>query len=824
MVKLSGFVGLVCLLTCVAVCAPAVPSPAKDEQPPPAGESSGSRMLVHLGTSWFRHRSPPALSLRFSANGKLLASAHDDQLIRLWDPATGNEIGRLVGHTGIPGAVALAPDGKRAASVGFRDKAVHVWDTGTSTEVLLLQGHLGDVEDVTFSPDGKKIASVAIHGEVCLWDASSGKMLHSFNAHDRDMTHIRFAPDGKEFATCNADHMVRRWETATGRMIAEFHAYPNEVSSIAYSPDGKLLATGSATGLVTTWNLATGKAIRQIKMGTTWVFAVAFTEDMKSVAVGGQGDVGLQLIDLATGKTGRFDLGSNNKYATVLDVALAPGGKYLVAAGDFDSLLRFDPATLKPVDPPVDQHQGPVSCISIVPDGNAIAWGGPATNTLRISELPGGKPLPGLKEEGSGIRSIARSPDGKLLAIVTVNDDLVHLRDAAGKPVDKFNKQKRTANQVVFTRDGKHLQGLCNDGNVRSWECSSGKETASASLPSASFELVVLSPNGTRLAAFDQQGKLPCIYSLPDVQQLAQLKGRKSAPFAAAFSPDGHLLATGHADGFVHLWNADTGIELGGWKVTDHALRALAFSPDGRTLATGSGHPDVVQLYELCTQRLRATLQGHSQPVCAVAFSPDGRLLASGSLDETCAIWDLPGRRSAGLPESVKLSETEIDLSWDNLLKDDPAAAWRDGWTLAAGGEAVVAFLKERLTPEEKFTADRVAQLIANLDSDEFDVRDRASRQLMRFGKPTADALRKTLAGNPSLEVHRRIDEILDYLIQLGAFPKGESLRHLRAVEVLERIGTPEARRLLEKLATGFEDDTLTREAKASLERLAGRK
>src|SRR5205085_7558144 len=106
-------------------------------------------------------------------------------------------------------------------------------------------------------------------------------------------------------------------------------------------------------------------------------------------------------------------------------------------------------------------------------------------------------------------------------------------------------------------------------------------------------------------------------------------------------------------------------------------------------------------------------------------------------------------------------------------------------------------------------------------DHDVFEKREEASKVLALLGPRAEPALRKALAADPSVEMKRRIEGLLS---MLAPTPKGERLRHLRAIEILEHIGTADARRLLEKLSSGVDDDPLTQEAKASVERLARRR
>jgi hypothetical protein len=107
------------------------------------------------------------------------------------------------------------------------------------------------------------------------------------------------------------------------------------------------------------------------------------------------------------------------------------------------------------------------------------------------------------------------------------------------------------------------------------------------------------------------------------------------------------------------------------------------------------------------------------------------------------------------------------------------------------------------------------------LDDDEFTVRERASAELAKLGEGAREVLEAARQTTKSAEVRRRAQELLDKL--QGPVPSPEVLRSLRAVEALERIGSPDARRLLEELAGGAPPARLTQEAKASMERLARR-
>jgi hypothetical protein len=132
-----------------------------------------------------------------------------------------------------------------------------------------------------------------------------------------------------------------------------------------------------------------------------------------------------------------------------------------------------------------------------------------------------------------------------------------------------------------------------------------------------------------------------------------------------------------------------------------------------------------------------------------------------------------------------------------------------------------VGFLKTRLAPAEAVPARRLADLITDLDHEEFDRRQYASQELERIGEQAEPALRRALETSPSPETRRRLRQLLEALDDQP--PPPPMLRTIRALQVLKGIGKPAACRVIEDLTRGIPEARLTREAKASLERLTRR-
>jgi hypothetical protein len=137
--------------------------------------------------------------------------------------------------------------------------------------------------------------------------------------------------------------------------------------------------------------------------------------------------------------------------------------------------------------------------------------------------------------------------------------------------------------------------------------------------------------------------------------------------------------------------------------------------------------------------------------------------------------------------------------------------------------EQTVPFLQKQLQPAQAADQDQLGKLLADLDSNQFEARKQAALELEKFGELAEPAFQKALAGKPTAEVKRQVARLREKLWQANWHLSGERLRQERALEVLEHIGNPRARSLLERLAQGAPEARLTKEAKVTVERLTRR-
>lgn len=278
-------------------------------------------------------------SVAFAPDSKTLASASDDDAIRLWSVQPGNyrQASILYGHTVGVSGVAFGPDGRTFASVGS-DKLVKLWDVATGKELNTLRGHTERVYSVAFSPNGSLLATGSDDKSIRLWSVAGGASLDVLQGHTSKVRSVAFSPDSKFLASSANDYTARLWTLEQNRATQSrvLAGHSDSVWSVAFSPDGKTLATSSSDRTMKLWEVATGKELTTLTGHTGWVISVAFSPDGKILASGSQ-DSTVRLWEVATGK----ELNSlRGHQGEIYSVAFSPDGKLLASSGE-DKTVRL---------------------------------------------------------------------------------------------------------------------------------------------------------------------------------------------------------------------------------------------------------------------------------------------------------------------------------------------------------------------------------------------------------------------------------------------------------------------------------------------------
>jgi RNA polymerase sigma factor (sigma-70 family) len=785
------------------------------------GDPLPAEALARLGTVRFRQGASVHIT-RFTPDGKslLLGGMGAGPGLSLWDVTSGRKIRDYPIKFAI--RAAISPDGNTLA-VG--ESGTGLWELSSGRHVNTLGKEF--VAAIAFGPDGTLLAAGGQQG-VNLWDVKAGKKVHELQ-HGALVRAVVFASGGKVLVSAGEDGTARLWEVASGKELRRWDTEKGPFQDLAASSTSPWVALADEKTL-RLFNVESGKEVRLLGPNPYQRGAVAFSPDGKVLA-SAQDPGTLHLWDPATGKeTHRWKTKQGSMFHTLI---FSPDGKTLVWSGhDGSGVHWWDVAGGKEVPQPQAGHGGPVTALgfsrdgkdllSLGTDGHFMCW-----NTVD-GKNHGGLQLP-------ICAGVTFSPDGKKTLSIEWNgkvggDFSVRLRDSAtGKEIRSLGTVPM-ANVCAFSADGKNLALAEYEAGtlaVSVWDVDSGKRRHRFTRPgNRLYFCLAFSPDGKKVAAGS--------WAEEPHFRLWDLTTGKEVPScepnhwvnSIAFSSDGNLVALGsggdHKD-CVSVWKLAAATELRRFPLPGLDV-VTAFSPSGRFLAAGgkrgnTADGSLVQVWEITTGKRVAAFEGKQSSITSVGFAPDGKGLASGGGDSTILIWDLIGR----LRHQTRrpLSTAELDARWQTLLGADAAEAYKAVGDLVTAGDAAVACLKARLSPvpvPDAKVARHAAQLVADLNSDAFAVRQKAALELEKLANGAVPALRKALAARPSLETRRRVEQILAGLEGREA---PFYLRKSRALEALELIATPAACDLLRSLSRGDPTARLTQEAQAACNRLA---
>ncbi|MEO6391422.1 MAG: caspase family protein [Pyrinomonadaceae bacterium] len=549
-------------------------------------------------------------SIAFSPDGKTLAGASNDDLIKLWDVATGRELRSFAGNA----PIAFRNDGRTLAWISD-NTAIKLWDIVSGNELRILSGHTKSVRTFVFSKDGTTLASGSEDDTIKLWEVETGRELQTFSGHPAVQS-IAISPDGKTFVTGGSesyDSPIKLWDSKTGAPLRTFYGHSLLITSVAISPDGKILASGSGSSddsTIKLWDITSGKELRTLSGHHKAVTALTFSPDGARLASAGL-EKEIKLWDVATGQEAQIL--SGHSYAG-WSVAFSPDGKTLASGGQDETVMLWKVGS-GGEGQSLSRNASSITSLAFSPDGHSLAGG--YADGVRLWGLTGGQDL-------------------RNLSIPMGGDEIRWWGLGGGQDVRTISN-RFGVHDVVFSRDGKVLA----IGDVL-WDLSSGKKVQALTEGTSSPTVTAISPDGA-IAATTYDGLK--LWNVKTGRQL-QPPSVTGQVVSVAFGPDGKTLAvrvnTGESIA-IKFWDLAAGVELRSW-AGDKEGAGLAFSPDSKTLAT-IGRDHTIKLRDVSTGVTSGVLKGSSGSSLPLIFSWDGKMLASGSDDGLVRVWDVAARK-----------------------------------------------------------------------------------------------------------------------------------------------------------------------------------
>jgi WD40 repeat protein/serine/threonine protein kinase len=451
-------------------------------------------------------------AVAFSPDGKLLASAASDGLVRLWNLEPKKPQSRaLTKYYSAALSLAFSPNGKylvTSGSVHGNQSPIRIFDLGTQEEIgPQFQGHTSWVYAVAFSPDGRLLASAGGESTIFVWDFATRKLLYRLAGHGGNIRSLAFSPDGRRLVSGGVDLTVRIWDVTEGCLAGIRRGQKTAVDAVAVSSDGQSILSVSVSNgesIAKVWNLAQQDE-REILAGQKSVFDLALSPDDKTVASVIYDTFDVHLWDVSARQRVTNLMGHTK---SLLRVAFSPDAKLLATGGRDETVRLWNMHSLQPF--AVLTNKFEVWSVAFSCDGRTVAAAGGGINLWDVQS----QRLVGSIESNTGlVHAVVFSPVEHYVATGDANGNVVLWDERTRKLLRSFKAHRGPVWRVLFSNDGVWLASAGADANVMLYDLRT-KE-------------MITSP----------------------------LKGHTAEVTGLAFSPDNKTLASGGYDGRTMLWN-----------------------------------------------------------------------------------------------------------------------------------------------------------------------------------------------------------------------------------------------------------------------------
>jgi WD40 repeat protein len=491
-------------------------------------------------------------AIAFNADGRILASGHDDGTVRFWDVVTQKFLGEIKAcPRPVPiSAIAFAPRGQFVATAG-EDRVVRIWDEFSHKMVCQLVSHTDRVPALTWNPEGDLLISAGWDTSARVWRPLQTEPLMLLNSHADQVHTLGFSPDGKYLACADSDFEIHLWtDVEKGQRGPVLRGHCDEIRCLTFSPDGTQLASAGLDRVIHLWDVRDGKLL-----------AGPNSKGRHSIAV--VPGKPLRLASSGAPRVRVWDVGTTDEVAptnlcAAYSLAASSDGKWL-AIGGTDHFTQLWNAAEGTLAASLEATKPPIGTVAFSADSKFLAHTSPADGLVWIWNCETRNPDLILIEAADGctLETVAFHPDGRRVAAGGIDYLSTGERDGAVCVWDIPTKDKIYTIDVgvyavVFDPAGKYLAGAGMDDAVYLWDA----ETADT---------------------------------------IFVLGGHTQAINAVAFDPSGSYLVSGSDDLSVRVWDVLSG-RLIVARELDSPVQSLAFSPDGKYLFCGNGNTTCYQV------------------------------------------------------------------------------------------------------------------------------------------------------------------------------------------------------------------------------------
>ncbi|GAA1989822.1 AAA family ATPase [Kitasatospora viridis] len=551
----------------------------------------------------------------------LLATAGNDNTVRLWDPATGGALRILTGHTAaVLTLCVVATGGRVLLATAGSDGTVRLWDPETGSALRVLEGHTGAVRAACSVPDGDRalLATDGADRTVRLWDPETGALLRTFEGGTDLVGTVSVVPvDGRMLLATNGnDNTVRLWDCQTGGTLRTLEGHTGWVRAVCVvSVVGRtLLASAGNDHTVRLWDPESGALVRTLEGHTDWVNTVCVVSVVGRTLLASAGnDHTVRLWDPESGALVRTLEGHTDWVNTACAVWM--DGHQLLATAGADNTVRLWDPEIDGSSSALEGNSGAVLALCAISarEDTLLATAG-ADHMVRLWDVETGGVLLTFEGHTDWVRAVCVVPTEGRRVVATAGDDgTVRLWEPeTGEMLHELQGQINGTNALCVVPSGDQilLATAGDDHLVQLWDPETGTMLRTIDVP----------------RKHDGERRLNWVNSVC----LVPVDGR-------------NLVATAGDDETVCLWDPETGEMLRAFEGHGSWVNSVCVVPvDGRNLVATAGEDRTVRLWDPETGEMLRAFRDHTGPVRAVCpiVLGDRTLLASAGKDNTVRLWD----------------------------------------------------------------------------------------------------------------------------------------------------------------------------------------
>lgn len=585
----------------------------------------------------------PVTNLVFSSDGNLLASASEDQSIRIWDMKDGRCLMIFNGHTNAIKSINFNHTNKLLVSTSY-DNTIRIWNLVTEKQTYIFRKHCKDIQDAIFSPDDKEIICASGDSHIYVWEIRRRCCTHVLNGHYSYVSSLACSPDGTNFASISKDHICV-WDSKTYSKKKGFENQYHQYSKISYNHKGDKIMV-LPYGQYPNTKYSSIVSLNYIKR----------TEGAKEIEI--LDSINLEHVSRLNGDYASF---SNDD-------------KHIITSSNNRTIDFLDAKTYKRLKTIKSDYD--FSIFSNSSNGNKIALGLLNGEITILDYIEDRSMLTYAAKDITGVEHhsfwpVFIDPDSKYVIARIYNN--IYILNSSSYNVEKIITTNDYVDLITFCPKGKYVAFQSNN-TIKIWDIDKSQIIKTLEGHTDYIKSISFNPDGNKLISASRDHTIR-VWDIESGRCIKTIKSHLDSVNSASYSPNGRQIVSASDDKTIRIWDAKNykcisvnenkeGVYFASFmtdgdniisvsetiSIWDRSLLRKTQEISGRfisinkdcSLVALKGDNNSIMIYDISSGECVQTLLGHSDDIDQVIFSADNRLIVSTSDDGMVKIWKYP--------------------------------------------------------------------------------------------------------------------------------------------------------------------------------------